>query len=87
MERLGTMPPRRRHFAQRDRDGTVGASWLVRRLYDDIALLGGLLNDVGNYEFSREEIYFQYTRGIMPERVSCHIEVILGGLHVERTPC
>ena len=58
MGRLGIMSPRRRHLAQRDRDEIVGASWLVRWLYDDSALLGGLLNDIGNYEFSREEIYF-----------------------------
>ena len=84
MERLGTTSPRRRHLAQRDRDEITGASWLVRWLYDSIVLSGGLLMDIGNYECSREEIYFQYTKSIMPERGSCHIEFILGGLHVEQ---
>ena len=36
----------------RARDKMLGASWLVRRLYDNLAITGGLLIDV---EVSQEE--------------------------------
>ena len=40
----------------RGQDGIAGASWLVRRLYDNIGIPGGSLIDVGGYECSQEEI-------------------------------
>lgn len=39
----------------RERDGIAGASWLVRWLYDNIAIPGGSLIDVGSYKTSQEE--------------------------------
>ena len=55
----------------RDQDEIVGASWLVRWLCENIAILGGLSIDVGSHEFSREEnISFHYTERIMPEQGS-----------------
>ena len=55
----------------RDQNEIVGAGWLVRWLYDNNAIPGGLLNDVGGQGFSREEnIFFQYTQRIMPEQGS-----------------